>query len=158
MSAGSGVRDALQTALLVGTQLSQEELEFSSRGEMLFHSLSVDVSSTANISGPLEKQVGFKKKFPIKKLKRKKKKSIPPLQFFSEIPRTKMVRSLRGLPGIHLHFKDNLFFSVMKTSSRRWLGDYSNLFRIFCKFILHFTLQARVKSQKMSNILFLPVK
>lgn len=72
---------------LLGTELSQEELEFPSLGAMLFHSPSVDVSSTANISVPQEKQVGFKTTFPIKKLK--KKKSMPPLQFSSGIPEPK---------------------------------------------------------------------
>lgn len=105
---------------LLGTELSQEELEFPSLGAMLFHSPSVDVSSTANISVPQEKQVGFKTTFPIKKLKKKKVNASFAILFRN--PRTQTVRFLRGLPSMHLHFKDNLFFSVMKTSSQRRLG------------------------------------
>lgn len=64
------------------TELSQEELEFPSLGEMLFRSPSVDVSSTANISVPPRERVGCTTTFPIKK----EKNQCSPLLLSSEVP------------------------------------------------------------------------
>lgn len=115
---------------LLEMQLSPEELEFPARGEMLFHSPSVDVSSTANISMSPWKQVGLKTTFPIKKFT--KKNQCSSLPFSSETQNQNgeiywpLSRSLTGLPRVHLHVKDNPSSSVSKTSAPKWLGIKPN--------------------------------
>lgn len=141
---------------LLETQLSQEELEFPLLGEMLFHGPSVDVSSTANISVPPWKQVDLKTTFQWKKLKT----SLLPFAISFRSPTTKMVTSTglrvdswEDYQGCTCILKTTFLLSN-ENIIPEMVRDYNNLFRIFCKFILHLPSRQEWNNRRCSMFCF----